>query len=75
MAKHAETFEQTFKGVFVSHISGSRSPDSPYGLDTLLIRILYLLILLAQWIRARSKMAQTKITRRKPLQNSLNHHE
>ena len=37
-------------GLFVSHISGSRSPDSPYGLDSLLIRILYLLILLALWI-------------------------
>ena len=41
-------------GVFVSHISRSRSPDS------LLIRILYLLILLAQWTRTKSKMAHNE---------------
>ena len=34
----------------VHTLSGSRSPDSPYGLDSLLIRILYLLILFARWI-------------------------
>ena len=38
-------------GSVCSHISGSQSPDSPYGSYSLLIWILYLLILLALWIR------------------------
>ena len=44
-------FSRVHPFVFVSHVSDSRSPDSPYGLDSLLIRILYLLILLTLCIR------------------------